>query len=95
MLLAWRLLRARICADRGPRRRSALFDDLVSGQPLGQRDAAVDARASWSIDLIERRLVLRDFWQDWLIAAAAIAFCLAGGRFGIARADRARMSIGR
>jgi hypothetical protein len=29
----------------------------------------------------EHRLVFRDFWQDWLIASGAIAFCLIAGRF--------------
>ena len=52
-----------------------LFDDLLSGQPLGS------AMALWTIsviviDIIDSRLVWRDFWQDWLIAAGAIAFCL-------------------
>jgi rod shape-determining protein MreD len=32
------------------------------------------------IDLIDHRLVFRDFWQDWLIAAGSIAFCLIAGR---------------
>jgi rod shape-determining protein MreD len=32
------------------------------------------------IDLIDQRLVFRDFWQDWLIAAGAIGFCLIAGR---------------
>jgi rod shape-determining protein MreD len=32
------------------------------------------------IDLIDHRLVFRDFWQDWLIASGALGFCLLGGR---------------
>ena len=36
---------------------------------------------SLAIDLFEHRLVFRDFWQDWLIASGAIAFCLIAGRF--------------
>lgn len=56
-----------------------LFDDLVSGQPLGS------AMLLWTlgvlaIDVLDTRLVWRDFWQDWLIASGAIAFCLIGGR---------------
>ncbi|MGN6621605.1 MAG: rod shape-determining protein MreD [Sphingomonas sp.] len=56
-----------------------LFDDLVSGQPLGS------AILLWTIiffviELFDTRLVWRDFWQDWLIAAGAIAFALIGGR---------------
>jgi rod shape-determining protein MreD len=57
------------------------------GQPLGG-DAAVD-------DLRFRhrrarpRLVWRDFWQDWLIAAGAIGFCLIAGRLIAAPIRRA------
>ena len=32
------------------------------------------------IDLIEQRLIIRDFWQDWLLFAAGIMFTVAGGR---------------
>lgn len=76
--LAWRLL-ARFALRPWAAAPLGFFDDLVSGQPLGS------AVLLWSIcflgiDLVERRLVFRDFWQDWLIAAAAITFCLAGGR---------------
>ncbi len=54
-------------------------DDLVSGQPLGS------AVLLWSlafllIDLLEQRLVFRDFWQDWLIGAGALIGCVLGGR---------------
>ena len=78
MLLAWRLL-ARFALRPWAAAPLGFFDDLVSGQPLGS------AVLLWSlcflgIDLIERRLVYRDFWRDWLIAAAAIILCLAGGR---------------
>jgi rod shape-determining protein MreD len=56
-----------------------LFDDLVSGQPLGS------AMLLWTscfiaIDILDTRLVWRDFWQDWLIATGAIGFCLIAGR---------------
>lgn len=78
MLLAWRLL-ARFALRPWAAAPLGLFDDLLSGQPLGS------AVLLWSlcfivIDLMERRLVFRDFWQDWLIASSAIVFCLAGGR---------------
>ena len=79
MLLAWRLL-ARFALRPWAAAPLGLFDDLVSGQPLGS------AVLIWSviflaIDLIESRLVFRDFWQDWLIASGAIAFCLTVGRW--------------
>nr|WP_317893034.1 rod shape-determining protein MreD [uncultured Sphingomonas sp.] len=77
-LLAWRLFRSNAlpawaAAPLG------LFDDLVSGQPLGS------AMLLWSLclialDVLDTRLVQRDFWQDWLIATAAVALCLALGR---------------
>ena len=78
VLLAWRLL-ARFALRPWAAAPLGAFDDLVSGQPLGS------AVLLWSlcflgIDLVERRLSFRDFWQDWLIAAAAIVFCIIGGR---------------
>ena len=78
MLLAWRLA-ARFALRSWAAAPLGLFDDLLSGQPLGS------AVLLWSlcflaIDLVEQRLIFRDFWQDWLIAGAAIAFCLAVGR---------------
>lgn len=78
MLVAWRLL-ARFALRPWAAAPLGLFDDLVSGQPLGS------AVLLWSmcflvIELIEVRLVFRDFWQDWMIAAGAIAFALCGGR---------------
>ena len=79
VLLAWRLL-ARFALRPWAAAPLGAFDDLVSGQPLGS------AVLLWSlcflaIDLVEQRLVYRDFWQDWLIASGAIAFCLAAGRW--------------
>ena len=78
MLLSWRLL-ARFALRPWAAAPLGFVDDLVSGQPLGS------AVLLWSlcfigIELVERRLVYRDFWQEWLIAAAAIVFCLAAGR---------------
>ena len=78
ILLAWRLL-ARFALRPWAAAPLGLFDDLVSGQPLGS------SMMLWSIcfvviELIEVRLVFRDFRQDWMIAAGAIAFCLCGGR---------------
>ncbi|MDG5487383.1 rod shape-determining protein MreD [Sphingomonas sp. BGYR3] len=56
-----------------------LFDDLVSGQPVGS------AVVLWTlcllgIDVLDTRLMWRSFWQDWLVASGAVAFCLIGGR---------------
>ena len=78
MLLTWRLL-APLSLRRWAAAPLGLFDDLVSGQPLGS------AVLLWSacfiaIDVVEQRLFVRDFWQDWLIAACAMAGVLFGGR---------------
>ena len=78
MLLAWRLL-ARFALRPWAAAPLGAFDDLLSGQPLGS------AVLLWSlcfiaIDLVEQRLVFRNFWQDWVIAAVAVAGCLTAGR---------------
>jgi rod shape-determining protein MreD len=79
MLLAWRLL-ARFAFKPWAAAPLGLFDDLVSGQPLGS------AVLLWSlcflaIDLLEQRLTYRDYWQDWLIASGLIAAVIIAGRF--------------
>lgn len=79
MLLGWRLMRSdnfHIWAALP----LGLFDDLLSGQPLGS-SMLLWMLCFFAIDLIEQRLMFRDFWQDWLIASGAIAFCLIAGRF--------------
>ena len=78
MLLGWRLL-IPFSMRRWAAGPLGLFDDLVSGQPLGS------SVLLWSlcflfIDLAEARLAFRDFWQDWAIAAGLIAGCLLVGR---------------
>jgi rod shape-determining protein MreD len=70
--IAWRLLRpevwpAHMALGLG------LFNDLVAGHPLGQ------SVATWTLiflgcDYVDSRLGFRDYWMDWLIAAAAILF---------------------
>ena len=78
MLLAWRLKRP----DAIPSWSAllfGLFDDLLSGQPLGS------AVVLWTlcmlvVDILDTRLMWRDFAQNWLIGAGAIAFCLIAGR---------------
>lgn len=55
-----------------------LFDDLVSGQPVGS------AVALWSIvmlafDAVDRRIVWRDHWLDWALGGAALLFVLVAG----------------
>jgi len=79
MLLAWRLL-ARYALRPWAAAPLGLFDDLLSGQPLGSA-VLLWSLAFVAIDMIEQRLVYRDFWQDWLIASGGIACCVIGGRF--------------
>jgi rod shape-determining protein MreD len=78
VLLAWRLLAPLALRIWAPAL-LGLFDDLVSGQPVGS------AMLLWTLayfltDALEARSAMRDFWQSWAIAAVAIALCLAGGR---------------
>lgn len=78
MLLAWRLHRPDLLKPWAPVL-LGLADDLVSGQPLG------NSMLFWTvsiilIDVLDTRIVWRDFFQDWLLAAGAIGFCLIGGR---------------
>lgn len=78
MLLAWRLHRPDLLKPWSPVL-LGFADDLVSGQPLG------NSMLFWTvslilIDVLDNRIVWRDFLQDWLLAAGAICFCLIGGR---------------
>jgi rod shape-determining protein MreD len=70
VLITWRLLRPEIWMPSAALG-FGLFDDLVSGHPLGQ------SMALWTIifllfDLLETRINYKDFWTDWLFAAGAI-----------------------
>jgi rod shape-determining protein MreD len=72
VLIAWRLLR--------PEMWSALMvlplglaNDLIAGHPIGQ------SMALWTIlflifDIMDIRLVWRDYWMDWFVAAISIIF---------------------
>lgn len=84
-LLTWRLL-ARFALRPWAAAPLGLFDDLVSGQPLG------GAVLLWSlcflvIDVIELRLAERSFLLDWLIAAGLIGAVLLLGRLAAAPLD--------
>lgn len=77
-LLAWRLLAPLALRVWAPAL-LGFFDDLVSGQPAGSA-TLLWTLAYFLVDLMEARSGMRDFLQSWLMAAAAIALCLAGGR---------------
>ncbi|WP_443972130.1 rod shape-determining protein MreD [Sphingobium sp. CR28] len=77
LFLAWRLLRPELWPVWIGLPLGA-FDDLASGQPLGT------GMVLWTlillgIELDSRRHLFRDYLQDWLIAAVAIAVWLVGG----------------
>lgn len=79
VLLGWRLRRPELLPVWAPAP-LGLFDDLVSGQPFGC------ATLLWTLvflalQLIDTRLVWRDFWQDWLIAAGGTGAFLILARF--------------
>ena len=78
MLLAWRLLAPLALRPWAPAL-LGLFDDLVSGQPLGSA-MLLWQLGGFAVSLAERGTLFRAFRQDWLIAAGVIAFCLVGGR---------------
>jgi rod shape-determining protein MreD len=70
VLLAWRLLR--------PEMWSAttaiglgLFNDLIAGHPVGQ-SVALWTGTFLLMDLIDTRVVWRDYWMDWLFASLFI-----------------------
>lgn len=78
MLLGWRLRRP----DVFPAWAGlplGLFDDLFSGQPFGS-GIAFWTLCLIAVDVLDTRLVWRDFWQDWLIASGAIGACLIATR---------------
>lgn len=72
VLLAWRLLRPELwtAATVLP---LGLFNDLVAGHPLGQSMAFWTA-IFLAFDVMEARLVWRDYWIDWFAASMMIVF---------------------
>jgi rod shape-determining protein MreD len=77
MALGWRLLRSELWGA-WVALPLGLADDLLTGAPLGT------SMILWTtcflvFDVMDNRLIWRDHWQDWLVASAALAFCLAGG----------------
>jgi rod shape-determining protein MreD len=86
MLVAWRLLRPGLLPVWAgfP---LGLFDDLFSGQPLGS-GMFLWSLTMLAIDLLDRRIPWRSFWQDWIAAGFALlayifaAFLLSGAEPG-------------
>jgi rod shape-determining protein MreD len=76
LFLAWRLMRSDIWPvwigiPLG------FWDDLLSGQPIGSAVALWTA-IMLAMDLLDRRVVWRDFRIDWLIGGAALFFVIVG-----------------
>jgi rod shape-determining protein MreD len=72
LLLAWRLLRGDVipawwAAPLG------LWNDLVLGLPIGL-SVTTFTGAMILLDLLDRRTMWRDYWLEWLLAAALVAF---------------------
>jgi rod shape-determining protein MreD len=70
VLIAWRLLRPELWSAT-----TAIglgfVNDLVSGHPLGQ-SVAIWTATFLLMDLIDSRVVWRDYWMDWLFASLFI-----------------------
>lgn len=82
VLISWRLLRPEIWAPTTTLP-LGLFNDLVAGHPIGQ-SMALWTLAFLLIEIIDSRLVFRDYWMDWLIASLFI-LAYAGGDWLVAR----------
>ena len=91
-LIAWRLLRpemwlAHMALPLG------LFNDLVAGHPIGQ------SMALWTMffiifDIIDSRVLFRDYWMDWLIASVAItAYIFSDWYVGTLMGNEANFSV--
>lgn len=76
-LIAWRLLRPEIWSATTALP-LGLLNDLLAGHPLGQ------SMALWTIvflafDLLDSRVLFRDYWMDWFFATLAILFYVWSG----------------
>lgn len=76
LLVGWRLLHHElwplwIGAPLG------LFDDIMSGAPLGT-SVLLWSLVMMAIEIADTRLLWRDYWHDWLIAIAVCLVVLVG-----------------
>ncbi|MDB5688966.1 MAG: rod shape-determining protein MreD [Sphingomonas bacterium] len=91
MALGWRLLRSEIWRA-WMALPIGLADDLLTGMPLGSGPIVLTI-CFLVFDAMDTRSIWRDYWQDWLITAAALAFCMVAG-WAIVRFDGGSGSIG-
>lgn len=72
LLIAWRLLRDDVwpswwAAPLG------LINDLLTGYPLGL-SVTVWTASMLALELLDRRTLWRDYWLEWMLAAALLLF---------------------
>lgn len=92
VLLAWRLLRPELWPVWAPLP-LGLFNDLVSGHPIGQ-SMAVWTALFLLLELGDSRTGWRDYWLDWLFAAVAIlAHIFAGWYIARLMGNRAEFAV--
>jgi rod shape-determining protein MreD len=72
VLIAWRLLRPEMWTTTTALP-LGLFNDLVAGHPIGQ-SMALWTTVFLAFDIMDVRLMWRDYWIDWFAAALAIGF---------------------
>ena len=77
LLIAWRLLRPELWQAQAALP-LGLFNDLVSGLPIGQ-SMALWTTAFLLLDLLDSRVGWRDYWMDWIFAAILIVLYTLGG----------------
>lgn len=70
MFLAWRLLRPEIWAIWAGLP-FGLLDDLISGNRLGT-SVLLWTAIMIALDMADNRMIWRDYWLDWLVAAALL-----------------------
>ncbi|HEX9954826.1 MAG TPA: rod shape-determining protein MreD [Allosphingosinicella sp.] len=92
VLLAWRLLRPEIWPAWAALP-LGLFNDLVSGHPIGQ-SMAIWTALFLLLELADSRTGWRDYWIDWLFASLAIlAHSFAGWYIAREMGNRAEFLI--
>ncbi len=87
VFLGWRLMRPGIWPTWAGLP-LGLFDDIMSGQPLGS------SAFTWSIimlaiEYIDYRSIWRDYVQDWLVAGIMIVFSIVAGWWFVSLAHKA------
>ncbi|HWH16941.1 MAG TPA: rod shape-determining protein MreD [Allosphingosinicella sp.] len=76
VLIAWRLLRPEMWSPTVALA-LGLFNDLVAGHPLGQ-SVALWTTIFIAFEILDSRMLYRDYWMDWFFAALAITLYVFG-----------------